>query len=90
MQNDRLADALKWVFLAPILLVPVGVGYATGRSQGTGSWIIFGLAALALALFAWWGEGMRQATLSKGIDAYWHFVPILLLMVGRIAGTYAR
>jgi FtsH-binding integral membrane protein len=86
---NGFAEALKWVGLAVFLLVPFAVGFATGRAQGTGSWILFGLCAAPLLFFAWIAEGMRQSTSSTGLDAYWGFLPILCLIAGRVAGHYS-
>jgi len=89
MSVDRFAEVLKWAFLGAFLIVPFAIGYATARAQGTGGWIVFAMVAVALTLFAWLGDGLRNATSSQRIDAYWHFLPILLLIGGRVAGSYS-
>ena len=86
---NAFVEAMKWLFLAAILLVPFAIGVATGRAQGTGSWIVFGLCAAPLLFFAWIAEGMRQSTNSTGLDAYWGCLPILCLVAGRVAGHYS-
>jgi hypothetical protein len=85
---NAFVDAMKWVFLSLVLLVPFGVGFVTTKFA-TGGWIAFGLCAMALTLFAFLGEGARQSTHSTGLDAHWAWLPILCLIAGRLVGTYS-
>lgn len=87
---DATAETSKWVFLALLTLVPAAAGFLTTRMISVWGWLVFGICAVPLILFLVFGETMRQATNSAGIGAYWHFVPIACLVLGRMAGSYLR
>ena len=87
---DGYVETSKWVFLALLTAAPFVVGYLTTKMGVMLGWVVFGVCAVPLALFLIFGEAMRQSTNSSGFGAYWHFVPIGCLVLGRAVGSYFR